>query len=62
MSVDLDFIAQVTQLGEEIILSERDEMNLCLNVSAERILGFTLYEARGKLLGINMPERFGKSH
>ena len=62
MSVDLDFKALVTQLGEAVIISDRDEKILFWNASAERIFGFTPDEALGKTLSIITPERFRERH
>jgi PAS domain S-box-containing protein len=62
MSVDLDFKTLVTQLGEAVIISDRDENILFWNVSAERIFGFTPDEALGKTLSIITPERFRERH
>lgn len=62
MSVDLDFKALVTQLGEAVIISDRDENILFWNASAERIFGFTSDEALGKTLSIITPERFRERH
>ena len=62
MSVDLDFKALVTQLGEAVIISDRDENILFWNASAERIFGFTPDEALGKTLSIITPERFRERH
>jgi PAS domain S-box-containing protein len=62
MSVTLDFKTLVTQLGEAVIISDRDENILFWNASAERILGFTPDEALGKTLSIITPERFRERH
>ena len=62
MSVDLDFKALVSQLGEAVIISDRDENILFWNTSAERIFGFTPDEALGKTLSIITPERFRERH
>jgi PAS domain S-box-containing protein len=62
MSVTLDFKTLVTQLGEAVIISDRDENILFWNASAERIFGFTLEEALGKTLSIITPERFRERH
>ena len=62
MSVDLDFKVLVTQLGEAVIISDRDENILFWNASAERIFGFTPEEALGKTLSIITPERFRERH
>lgn len=62
MSVTLDFKALVTQLGEAVIISDRDENILFWNASAERIFGFTPDEALGKTLSIITPERFRERH
>jgi PAS domain S-box-containing protein len=62
MSVDLDFKALVSQLGEAVIISDRDENILFWNASAERIFGFTPDEALGKTLSIITPERFRERH
>jgi len=62
MSVTLDFKALVTQLGEAVIISDRDEKILFWNASAERIFGFTPDEALGKTLSIITPERFRERH
>jgi PAS domain S-box-containing protein len=62
MSVTLDFKALVTQLGEAVIISDRDENILFWNASAERIFGFSPDEALGKTLSIITPERFRERH
>ncbi|QWE25170.1 PAS domain S-box protein [Polynucleobacter sp. AP-Elch-400A-B2] len=62
MSVDLDFKTLVTQMGEAVIISDRDEKILFWNASAERIFGFTPDEALGKTLSIITPERFRERH
>lgn len=62
MSVDLDFKTLVSQLGEAVIISDRDENILFWNASAERIFGFTPEEALGKTLSIITPERFRERH
>jgi len=62
MPVDLDFKTLVTQLGEAVIISDRDENILFWNASAERIFGFTPDEALGKTLSIITPERFRERH
>jgi PAS domain S-box-containing protein len=62
MSVNLDFKTLVTQLGEAVIISDRDENILFWNASAERIFGFTPNEALGKTLSIITPERFRERH
>ena len=62
MSVDLDFKALVSQLGEAVIISDRDENILFWNASAERIFGFTPDEALGKTLSIITPECFRERH
>ena len=62
MSVTLDFKTLVTQLGEAVIISDRDENILFWNDSAERIFGFTPEEALGKTLSIITPERFRERH
>jgi len=62
MSVTLDFKALITQLGEAVIISDRDENILFWNASAERIFGFTPDEALGKTLSIITPERFRERH
>jgi len=62
MSVTLDFKKLVAQLGEAVIISDRDENILFWNASAERIFGFTPDEALGKTLSIITPERFRERH
>jgi PAS domain S-box-containing protein len=62
MAVDLDFKTLVTQMGEAVIISDRDEKILFWNASAERIFGFTPNEALGKTLSIITPERFRERH
>jgi PAS domain S-box-containing protein len=62
MSVTLDFKTLVTQIGEGVIISDRDEKILFWNASAERIFGFTPDEALGKTLSIITPERFRERH
>ena len=62
MPFTLDFKALVIQLGEAVIISDRDENILFWNDSAERIFGFTPEEALGKTLSIITPERFRERH
>ena len=62
MSVTLDFKKLVAQLGEAVIISDRNENILFWNASAERIFGFTPEEALGKTLSIITPERFRERH
>ena len=62
MSVTLDFKTLVTQIGEAVIISDRDEKILFWNASAERVFGFTPDEALGKTLSIITPERFRERH
>jgi PAS domain S-box-containing protein len=52
----------VSQIGEAVIISDRDENILFWNASAERIFGFTPDEALGKTLSIITPERFRERH
>jgi PAS domain S-box-containing protein len=58
----LDFKTLVSQIGEAVIISDRDENILFWNASAERIFGFTPDEALGKTLSIITPERFRERH
>jgi PAS domain S-box-containing protein len=62
MQDDLDFKTLVSQIGEALIISDRDEKILFWNASAERIFGFTPDEALGKTLSIITPERFRERH
>jgi PAS domain S-box-containing protein len=62
MSVTLDFKALVTQLGEAVIISDRDESILFWNASAQRIFGYSQVETLGKTLSIITPERFRERH
>ncbi|MFM1759317.1 MAG: hypothetical protein RLY75_587 [Pseudomonadota bacterium] len=62
MQDDLDFKTLVSQIGEAVIISDRDEKILFWNASAERIFGFTPDEALGKTLSIITPERFRERH
>jgi len=62
MPVTLDFKTLVSQLGEAVIISDRDENILFWNASAGRIFGFTPDEALGKTLSIITPERFRERH
>jgi PAS domain S-box-containing protein len=62
MAVSLDFKTLVTQLGEAVIISDRNENILFWNASAERIFGFTPDEALGKTLSIITPERSRERH
>jgi PAS domain S-box-containing protein len=62
MQDDLDFKMLVSQIGEAVIISDRDENILFWNASAERIFGFTPDEALGKTLSIITPERFRERH
>jgi PAS domain S-box-containing protein len=49
-------------MGEAVIISDRDEIILFWNNSAERIFGYTAAEALGKTLSIITPERFRERH
>ena len=62
MSDIIDFKALVSQIGEAVIISDRDENILFWNPSAERIFGYTPEEALGKTLSIITPERFRERH
>ena len=62
MSDIIDFKALVSNIGEAVIISDRDENILFWNPSAERIFGYTPEEALGKTLSIITPERFREWH
>ena len=62
MSSSIDFKALVSQIGEAVIISDRDENILFWNASAERIFGYSSAEAVGKTLSIITPERFRERH
>ena len=62
MSDTIDFKALVSQIGEAVIISDRDENILFWNASAERIFGYSSDEALGKTLSIITPERFRERH
>ena len=62
MSSSIDFKALVSQIGEAVIISDRDENILFWNASAERIFGYSPAEAVGKTLSIITPERFRERH
>lgn len=62
MSNAIDFEALVSQIGEAVIISDRDENIIFWNASAERIFGFSPDEALGKTLSIITPERFRERH
>jgi PAS domain S-box-containing protein len=49
-------------MGEAVIISDRDEIILFWNNSAERIFDYTAAEALGKTLSIITPERFRERH
>ena len=58
----IDFETLVSQIGEAVIISDRDENILFWNASAERIFGYSSDEALGKTLSIITPERFRERH
>lgn len=58
----IDFEALVSQIGEAVIISDRDENIIFWNASAERMFGFSPDEALGKTLSIITPERFRERH
>ncbi len=62
MSIAIDFETLVSQIGEAVIISDRDENILFWNASAERIFGYSQEEALGKTLSIITPERFRERH
>jgi len=62
MSDTIDFKTLVNQIGEAVIISDRDENILYWNASAERIFGYSPAEAVGKTLNIITPERFRERH
>lgn len=58
----IDFETLVSQIGEAVIISDRNENILFWNASAERIFGYSSDEALGKTLSIITPERFRERH
>ncbi|QWE24338.1 PAS domain S-box protein [Polynucleobacter sp. AP-Elch-400A-B2] len=62
MSDSINFKTVVSQIGEAVIISDRDENILFWNASAERIFGYSEDEALGKTLSIITPERFRERH
>ena len=58
----INFETLVSQIGEAVIISDRDENILFWNASAERIFGYSSDEALGKTLSIITPERFRERH
>ena len=58
----VDFKTLVSQIGEAVIISDRDENILFWNASAQRIFGYSQDEALGKTLSIITPERFRERH
>ncbi len=58
----IDFETLVSQIGEAVIISDRDENILFWNASAERVFGYSSDEALGKTLSIITPERFRERH
>jgi PAS domain S-box-containing protein len=62
MSDLINFKTLVSQIGEAVIISDRDENILFWNPSAERIFGYTADEAVGRTLSIITPERFRERH
>jgi len=62
MSNLINFKSLVSHMGEAVIVSDRDEIILFWNDSAERIFGYTAVEALGKTLSIITPERFRERH
>lgn len=62
MTVSIDFETLVRDIGEAVIISDRDERILFWNTSAERIFGYSSNEAMGKTLSIITPERFRERH
>ena len=62
MSIAINFETLLSQIGEAVIISDRDENILFWNASAERIFGYSQDEALGKALCIITPERFRERH
>jgi len=62
MSDLINFKTLVSQIGEAVIISDRDENILFWNASAERIFGYSADEAVGRTLSIITPERFRERH
>jgi PAS domain S-box-containing protein len=62
MQIPIDFKALISNIGEAVIISDRDENILFWNASAERIFGYSPDEALGKKLSIITPERFRERH
>ena len=58
----IDFKTLVSNIGEGVIISDRDENILFWNASAQRIFGYSQDEALGKTLSIITPERFRERH
>ena len=62
MSISINFENLVSDIGEAVIISDRDEHILFWNASAERIFGYSPKEALGNTLSIITPERFRERH
>lgn len=60
--VSINFENLVKDIGEAVIISDRDEHILFWNASAERIFGYSPKEALGNTLSIITPERFRERH
>jgi PAS domain S-box-containing protein len=58
----INFETLISQIGEAVIISDKDENILFWNTSAERIFGYRSDEALGKTLSIITPERFRERH
>jgi PAS domain S-box-containing protein len=62
MSELINFKTLISNIGEAVIISDRDENILFWNTSAQRIFGYSQEEALGKTLSIITPERFRERH
>ena len=62
MKFNINFKTLLGDIGEAVIISDRDERILFWNASAQRIFGYGPDEALGKTLSIITPERFRERH
>jgi PAS domain S-box-containing protein len=62
MSELINFKTLISNIGEAVIISDRDENILFWNTSAQRNFGYSQEEALGKTLSIITPERFRERH
>lgn len=62
MSQTIDFAQLVSNIGDAVVVSDREGAIVVWNAAAARIFGFTADEALGRSLNLITPDRHRKRH